>query len=147
MNEQQVRKRIDELTKSINEHDHRYYVLDAPVISDAEYDALRRELNALETEYPQLVLPDSPNKRVGPTRASGTGLPIVDLEVPMLSISDAGSDEEIRAFDQRVKALLGASQVTYVCEPQYDGLSCTLVYEHGVLSQARRAAMATRAKM
>ena len=135
MNEQQAHKRIDELTKSINEHDHRYYVLDAPVISDAEYDALRRELNVLETEYPQLVFPDSPNKRVGPPRASGTGLPTVDLEVPMLSISDAGSDEEIRAFDQRVKELLGASQVTYVCEPKYDGLSCMLVYEHGVLSQ------------
>jgi DNA ligase (NAD+) len=135
MNKQQARARIAELTQSINHHDYRYYVLDAPVISDAEYDALRRELNALEAKYPQFALPDSPNKRVGPPRASGTGFPTVRHEVPMLSISDAWSDEEIHTFDQRVRTALGVSQVTYVCEPKYDGLSCALIYEHGVLAQ------------
>jgi DNA ligase (NAD+) len=65
MNTQQVHKHIAELTRLINDHDHLYYVLDSPVISDAEFDALRRELNRLEAEYPQLVIPDSPNTRAG----------------------------------------------------------------------------------
>ncbi|MBU0496199.1 MAG: NAD-dependent DNA ligase LigA [Chloroflexi bacterium] len=135
MNEQQVRTRIAELTQSINYHDYRYYVLDDPVISDAEYDTLRRELNALEAQYPQFVQLDSPNQRVGPPRASGTAFATVRHEIPMLSISDAWSDEDIRAFDQRMQQLLGVSQVTYVCEPKYDGLSCSLTYEHGILTQ------------
>ncbi len=126
-------KRISELTETINYHDYRYYVLDSPVISDAEYDALRRELKRLEEQFPQCVRPDSPNLRVGPPRPSGTGFPTVRHTAPMLSISDAWSDEEIRAWDQRVHKLLGMDQVDYSAEPKYDGLSCELRYENGLL--------------
>ncbi|GIX49337.1 MAG: hypothetical protein KatS3mg131_3548 [Candidatus Tectimicrobiota bacterium] len=128
-----ARQRIAELTRLINYHDYRYYVLDAPEISDAEYDALRRELNALEAAYPHLVLPDSPNRRVGPPRPSGTGFATVRHAAPMLSIDAVWSEEEVRAFDQRVRDALQVKTVTYTCEPKYDGLSCALTYENGLL--------------
>jgi DNA ligase (NAD+) len=133
MQEQEAKKRIAELTRQISEHDYRYFVLDAPVISDAQYDALRRELNALEKQYPQFVLPDSPSRRVGPPRSKGTAFPPARHTVTMLSITDAWSDKEIKEFDQRVKKLLSTDQITYDCEPKYDGLSCELRYENGLL--------------
>jgi len=133
MKEEEARNRIAELVRLVNEHDYRYYVLDSPTITDTEYDALRRELKTFEAKYPRFVLPDSPNRRVGPPRARGIGFPSVRHVLPMLSISDAWSEEEIRAFHQRVKKLVDLSGVTYVCEPKYDGLSCALIYEHGVL--------------
>ena len=135
MDEKEAKKRIEELTKQIAYHDYRYYVLDDPVISDAEYDALRRELKSLEDEYPQFILPDSPRNRIGPPRISGTSFPKVEYEIPMPSITDAWSDEEILAFDKRVRKNLGVESVTYMCEPKYDGLSCSLLYENGLLAR------------
>ncbi len=128
-----ARRRIAELTKALNDHDYRYYVLDTSTISDADYDSLRRELTALEHEYPKYALADSPNRRVGPPRAAGTGFARVTHQVPMLSIADAWSDNEIRAFDRRVHEKLGPCTVRYDAEPKYDGLSCELRYEDGLL--------------
>lgn len=135
MNEQEAKQRIIELTKQLNKYDYYYYVLDNPLIADAQYDALRRELIALEKQYPQFVQPDSPNRRVGPPQASSGAFPPVHYEIPMLSISDAWSDKEIRAFDQRVKTQLNVSDVVYMGEPKYDGLSCNLRYENGLLTR------------
>jgi DNA ligase (NAD+) len=136
MTPDQARQRIAALTKTLNDHDYRYYVLDAPTIADADYDSLRRELTALEHEYPKYVLADSPNRRVGPPRAAGTGFARVTHEVPMLSIADAWSDDEIRSFDRRVHEKLGPNVVRYDAEPKYDGLSCELRYEDGLLMRA-----------
>jgi len=133
MSDPEAKQRIAELTEQINEHDYRYYVLNAPTISDAQYDTLRRELKVLEEQYPQFIRPDSPNRRVGSARAHGTAFPGARHEIPMLSITDAWSGEEIRAFDQRVKAILGVDQLIYDVEPKYDGLSCELRYENGLL--------------
>ncbi len=135
MNEQEAKQRIIELTKQLNKYDYYYYVLDNPLIADAQYDALRRELIALEKQYPQFVQPDSPNRRVGPPQAGSNAFPPVPYEIPMLSISDAWSDAEIRAFDQRVKTQLGVTEVVYMGEPKYDGLSCNLRYENGLLTR------------
>ena len=135
MDEKEAKARIAELTKTIAYHDYRYYVLDNPVISDAEYDALRRELKVLEEQYPQFVLPESPSRRIGSPRISNTKFPKVEYEIPMPSIIDAWNDNEILAFDQRVKTRLSVKQVSYTCEPKYDGLSCSLRYESGLLVQ------------
>ncbi len=133
MTEDEAKKRIAELTRLLNDYDYHYYVLDNPIVSDAVYDSLRRELKALEVQYPQFVLPDSPNRRVGAPGAKGTGFSDAKHEVPMLSISDAWSDDEIKAFDKRVKNALKVSSLIYDAEPKYDGLSCELRYENGLL--------------
>ena len=130
----EARARIEELTKEINEHDYRYYVLDRPAISDAAYDALRRELEDLEAEYPRLVRPDSPSRRVGPPRTGGVGFPKVRHRVPMFSIDAIWSFDELARFDERIHKLAG--RVSFVCEPKYDGLSCSLTYENGLLTRA-----------
>ena len=135
MDEKKAKAQIAELTKTIAYHDYRYYVLDDPIISDAEYDALRRELKVLEEQYPQFVLPDSPSRRIGSPRISNTKFPKVEYEIPMPSITDAWSDDEILAFDARVKTRLSVKEVSYTCEPKYDGLSCSLRYKNGLLFQ------------
>lgn len=132
MDKERAKKRIIELRKTIAHHDWRYYVLDAPEISDAAYDRLFRELEALEREYPDLVSADSPTQRVG-------GAPLDEFRkfvhpVPMLSLANAFSEEEVRDFDARVKKLLGAAPVAYVAEPKIDGLAVELIYENGVLA-------------
>jgi len=127
--------RIAELRTEIRRHDHLYYVLDCPEITDAEYDALYRELVKLEEEFPELVTPDSPTRRVG-------GAPLDRFEqvthrIPMLSLGNAFTDSDIADFDARVKRVLGLSageEITYVCEPKLDGLAVELVYENGVLA-------------
>src|SRR5690554_6304993 len=101
----EARERVELLRREIARHDRLYYELDAPEISDAEYDALMRELEALEKAYPELVTPDSPTQRVG-------GQPLAAFEtvvhrVPMLSLTNAFSDDDLRAFDERVRRLLG----------------------------------------
>ncbi|OUM92547.1 MAG: DNA ligase (NAD(+)) LigA, partial [Firmicutes bacterium ZCTH02-B6] len=123
--------RIQELREQINYHNYRYYVLDDPVISDAEFDRLMRELERLEAEYPELVTPDSPTQRVGapPSEAFAT----VVHRVPMLSLANAFSPEELRAFDARARKLAEADRLEYVCEPKFDGLAVSLSYENGVL--------------
>ena len=121
--------RAAQLRREIGEHDYRYYVLDAPSVSDAEYDALMRELVALEAEYPSLVTSDSPTQRVGGAAAS-TFEPVTH-RVPMLSLNNAFSDDEVEAFDRRVREATGESDIEYACEPKFDGLAISLVYEGG----------------
>jgi DNA ligase (NAD+) len=124
--------RIDELTRDLNHHNYRYYVMDDPVISDAEYDRLLRELIDLETKHPELKRPDSPTQRVGakPLDAFGT----VIHRLPMLSLENSINEEEIREFDQRIRrALAMKSSPDFVCEPKLDGLAVELVYENGLL--------------
>jgi len=117
------------LRREIAEHDYRYYVLDAPTVSDAEYDGLFRELATLEAQHPALVTPDSPTQRVGGTPAAT--FETVTHRVPMLSLNNAFSDEEAEAFDRRVREGLGIASVEYVVEPKFDGLAISLTYERG----------------
>jgi len=125
-------KRAAALRREIEAHDHRYYVLDAPSVSDAEYDGLYRELQGLEARYPSLVTPDSPTQRVSGTPAAE--FEAVTHRVPMLSLNNAFSDEEVEAFDRRVREALGAAEVDYSVEPKFDGLAISLTYEHGVFT-------------
>ncbi len=126
-----VTKRVDALREQINHHNYRYYVLDDPQIPDAEYDRLLRELQSLEHQYPQLISEDSPTQRVGaePVKAFGE----VRHEIPMLSLDNAFTDEEVRDFDRRVCQRLEVDSVDYVAEPKLDGLAISLVYKDGKL--------------
>jgi len=124
---------IEKLRQEISYHNYRYYVIDSPEISDAEYDRMMKRLKELEEKYPELVTPDSPTQRVGarPLEAFRE----VRHSVPMLSLSNAFGEEEIRVFDTRVKKFLGTEKaVQYMAEPKLDGLAVELVYENGVLS-------------
>jgi DNA ligase (NAD+) len=136
-----AQEEADRLRIEIEQHNYRYYVEDAPVISDADYDALMRRLMALEAEHPELVTPESPTQRVGATPLAALGT--VRHAVPMLSLGNAFDEEEVRAFDKRVTdtlraaGLLGpASQPDYFCELKLDGLAISLRYENGKLVQA-----------
>ena len=125
-------ERARALRVEIEKHNHRYYVLDAPLISDAEYDTLFRELQSLEAEHPELVTSDSPTQRVGapplPEFAS------VVHATPMLSLSNAFADEEVQVFDRRVREGLGSeAEVAYAADPKFDGLAVSLSYEQGIL--------------
>ena len=124
---------LSRLRDEINYHNYLYHVLDAPVISDAEFDALMRRLRELEAAYPDLVTPDSPSQRVGgkPREVFGA----VPHSVPMLSLGNAFSEEELRAFDRRVRSLLPGEEVSYVAELKIDGLSVALRYEDGLFVQ------------
>lgn len=126
-----VQKKIDKLRRKLTEHDYRYYVLAEPVISDEEYDHLMRELVDLENHYPQYRTPDSPTQRVGgePTKS----FPTVEHVIPMLSLGNTYSEEEIVDFDRRVRDLLSKEQVQYVCELKFDGVSLALRYSDGIL--------------
>ena len=126
--------RIAELTELLNYHAHRYYVLDAPEVSDEQYDAWYRELRDLEEQHPELARPDSPTQRVGapPGEAFGT----VVHGVPMLSLDNAFSEPELREFDARLRRFLDldpSAGLQYVCELKIDGLAISLTYEAGVL--------------
>lgn len=123
-----IEKRIEELRKIINYHNYRYYVEDSPEISDFQYDALYRELEELEGQHPDLVTPDSPTQRVGGKPLEGFDK--VEHEVPMQSLSDVFSEEELLAFDRRVRDVLG-DNVEYVVEKKIDGLSVSLEYLNG----------------
>ena len=128
-----VATRIARLRAQIEQHNHRYYVLDDPNISDAEYDQLFRELQALEAQHPELITPDTPTLRVG-----GTPLKIfreVQHRTPMLSLNNAFSEAEVRAFDARIREALGVDEVEYAVELKFDGLAVTLTYLDGVFVQ------------
>lgn len=124
-----ARRRIDELRKIIGHHNHRYYVLDDPEISDAEYDLLIRDLRELEKQFPEYITPDSPTQRVGapPAEAFAT----VRHRQPMRSLANAFNDEELLAWAKRVQGALGAQQAAYVCELKIDGAAISLTYEQG----------------
>ncbi len=124
-------KRIEEIKKALNDHNYRYYVLESPVISDAEYDKLLRELQAIESANPELITPDSPTQRVGANPSSGFSE--VKHTVPMLSLQNAFDDQEVRAFDKRVRERLDVDKVIYASEPKLDGVSVSLLYENGFL--------------
>jgi DNA ligase (NAD+) len=135
-----VASEMEALSRQLHHHAHRYYVLDAPEVPDAEYDRLFQRLQALETEYPELAQPDSPTRRVGGPVSDGFAT--VRHAVPMLSIRTETDTEATgaQAFDDRIRRELGLVEadapVQYVAEPKFDGLAMSLRYEHGVLVQA-----------
>jgi DNA ligase (NAD+) len=128
-----VKQRHAELANLVDEHRYRYFVLDRPTISDAEFDGLMRELEALEQRYPALRTPDSPTQRVGGTYATDFA-PVEHIE-PMMSLDNAFAVDELTAWVQRVERDAG-EPVTYLCEPKVDGLAINLTYEHGWLARA-----------
>jgi DNA ligase (NAD+) len=135
MNNDELKRRAEDLRVAIRHHDYLYHVLDAPEISDEEYDRLFRELRALEEAHPELCTTDSPTQRVGgsPLESFQT----VDHVAPMLSLDSAQEEEKLRRFDERIRRGLGdETPVEYVLEPKLDGASVELVYEDGVLARA-----------
>jgi DNA ligase (NAD+) len=129
--------RADELRRELEYHGHRYYVLDDPEISDADYDALLNELREIEREHPELLTPDSPTQRVG-GRPLEKFAPVRHLQ-PMLSLANARNEDELRAWEARVRKLAAAQDrdgpIEYVTEPKIDGLAISLVYEDGVFTR------------
>ncbi|HEU4927925.1 MAG TPA: NAD-dependent DNA ligase LigA [Vicinamibacterales bacterium] len=123
-------KRAEELRRQLEYHGHRYYVLDDPEISDADYDALLNELRDIEAAHPDLLTPDSPTQRVG-GKPLDKFEPVKHLQ-PMLSLANARNEDELRAWEARVQRLLGREDIEYVTEPKIDGLAISLVYENGV---------------
>ena len=126
--------RVEELRELVNHHMYRYHVLDDPEVSDAEYDELIRELRALEDTFPELITPDSPTRRVG--AAPAELFRPVQHRAPMLSLDNAFSEEELRAWGARVERGLAGATPTFACELKIDGVACALTYEAGVLTQA-----------
>lgn len=130
-----IQQQLAELREQLAYHGYRYYVEDNPEIPDAEYDRLMQELLALEAEHPELITTDSPSQRVG-------GQPLaaftqIQHEIPMLSLDNAFDDQELMAFEKRMKDRLpAAASLTYCCEPKLDGLAVSLMYENGILVQA-----------
>ncbi|MCH8224607.1 MAG: NAD-dependent DNA ligase LigA, partial [Chloroflexi bacterium] len=127
----ETESRAAELHRELNQHNHRYYVLDDPLVSDAEYDRLMQELRRLEQEYPELVTPQSPTQRVGAEPASGFAQ--VQHRQPMLSLANAFELEDLQAWYRRAKNLLDDADFDLVCELKIDGLAVNLSYEDGVL--------------
>jgi DNA ligase (NAD+) len=128
-----AQQRAEKLRAALRSHDYQYYVLSQPSISDFDYDQLMQQLILLENEYPVLVTPDSPSQRVGgePTKE----FPTVTHEVPMLSLSNTYSDEELDDFDRRVRESIGAGKYRFVAELKIDGVAISLVYRNGVFVQ------------
>jgi len=130
---EEARLRVEELREEIRKHNYYYYVLDSPIISDAQYDRLLRELQELEERFPELYDPTSPTQQVGAP-------PLEEFRqvrhtLPMLSLANAFDEEEVREFDRRVKRLLGNEvEVEYLAEPKYDGVAVELVYEDGIFT-------------
>ncbi|MEQ1675019.1 MAG: NAD-dependent DNA ligase LigA [Candidatus Nitrotoga sp.] len=125
--------RIIFLRTEIDKHNQHYYVLDAPLISDAEYDQLFRELQHLEAQHPELQSPDSPTQRIGASPLKSFAE--VVHRTPMLSLQNALSEDEARAFDTRMVQALGDAEVEYAVEPKFDGLAISLTYEQGIFKQ------------
>ncbi|MCD6599311.1 MAG: NAD-dependent DNA ligase LigA [Dehalococcoidia bacterium] len=126
-----IEHRIEELRKTINHHNYRYYVLDRPEISDAEYDTFMRELKRLETEHPELIALDSPTQRVGAPPIEAFG--VLEHPEPLLSLANAFSYEDLATWHKRVTNLLGERDFDFVCEPKIDGLAVALTYVDGLL--------------
>ena len=127
-------QRIRELTEQLNDWSYRYYILDDPAVPDAEYDRAFRELQKLEAQYPDKVRTDSPTRRVG--EAPLTEFDTVRHEVSMLSLGNAQEDDEVIAFDRRVREALDVDKVAYVAEPKFDGSAVSLLYQEGELVRA-----------
>jgi DNA ligase (NAD+) len=132
----QAERRAAELRAELLRHDHLYHVLARPEIGDAQYDALFRELVALEARYPDLIRPDSPTQRVGAPLPEGQGFERVEHAVPMLSIDSLFGVEEVREFEERIRRFLRVTdELDWVVEPKFDGVSIALHYEDGLLAR------------
>lgn len=130
----ELEKRVAELRVTLDNYNYQYYVLDDPTVPDAEYDRLLRELQQIESEHPELVSSDSPTQRVGAKPENG--FQEVTHELPMLSLDNAMSDEELVSFNKRIQdRLKTTADIEYVCEPKLDGLAVSLLYENGLLVQ------------
>lgn len=127
-----IEKRIAELNALLHEYGHAYYVLDKPLVSDAEYDRLLNELIALEKQYPEFIYPDSPTQRIGGKPLEG--FKKVTHTFPMLSLSNAFNDADLRDFDRKIRQAIG-DDYSYVCELKIDGLAISLKYENGIFVQ------------
>jgi len=134
MPEKNVEAELEDLREKLHHHEYLYYVLDQPEISDAEYDRMMRRLQELEAAHPELVTPDSPTQRVGGKPREG--FVKVRHSSPMLSLDNALNEDEMRAFDQRVRQLLKSEPFEYVAELKLDGLSMAVHYEHGKMLRA-----------
>ncbi len=128
-----VEKKIEALREKIRHHEHLYYVLDTPELTDAEFDKLMQQLKDLESEHPSLVTPDSPTQRVGGKPREG--FVKVPHSSPMLSLDNTYNEEELRGWERRVHELTGRKDVDYVCELKLDGMSLALIYEDGKLAR------------
>src|SRR5215813_4681418 len=126
-----IEKKVDALRDKIRYHEHRYYVLDDPEISDAEFDKLMEQLKRFEAHHPELITPDSPAQRVG--GKAREGFVKVAHSSPMLSLDNTYNEEELRSWERRVHELTGRKDVEYVCELKLDGMSLALRYEDGQL--------------
>ncbi len=125
-------QRAADLRRELAQHSYRYYVLADPLVPDAEYDRLLRELQAIEAAHPELVTADSPTQRVGAAPAKELG--DVEHRLPLLSLDNAFTDDEVAAFDRRIRERLARTDpIDYACEPKFDGLAVALTYEDGVL--------------
>lgn len=133
LTKEQASAEISALKTQLAQHDYHYYVLDAPLVSDSEYDGLYRQLTALETAYPELVTSDSPSQRVSGTASSA--FQSVQHRQAMLSLNNAFADDELMAFDKRITEALDTSRIEYAVEPKFDGLAITLTYENGLFVQ------------
>ncbi|MDO9273272.1 MAG: NAD-dependent DNA ligase LigA [Rugosibacter sp.] len=133
MSDSPLVEQAKDLRAALLQHDYLYYVLDAPTVPDAEYDRLFRQLQVLEAEHPELQTPDSPTQRIGgrPLPAFGQ----VNHTVPMLSLNNAFSLDEVTAFDRRCREGLDEPAIDYACEPKFDGLAISLRYENGLFVQ------------
>src|ERR1700680_5328089 len=129
-----VAARVLELKETLERYNYRYHALDDPEVPDAEYDRLMLELRALETQYPELLTPDSPTQRVGAAPVAAFGA--VKHRLAMLSLDNAFSDEEVRDFDRRIRERLGRVElISYSAEPKLDGLAISARYEDGAFVQ------------
>ena len=133
MNEKEALKELERLREEINYHNYRYYILDSPVISDAEYDRLFKKLQEIEKKFPHLITPDSPTQKVGAKPLSE--FKTISHTIPMLSLNNANIIEDAREFDERVKRFLETKdEIEYVAEPKMDGLAIELVYVNGIFT-------------
>jgi DNA ligase (NAD+) len=133
MSSSAIEKKIEALREKIRHHEYRYYVLDSPELSDAEFDALMNELKRLEADHPKLITPDSPTQRVGGKPREG--FVKAKHSSPMLSLDNAYSEEELRDWERRVHELSGRTDIEYMCELKLDGMSLALVYTDGRLER------------
>ena len=129
MADAELRRRVDDLRRLISQYNYEYFVLDQPSVSDAEYDGLMNELRRIEAEHPELITPESPTQRIGATPSTAFGT--VRHEIPMLSLSNVYSEQELRDWAERVFRLAGRREVEFVTEPKIDGSAVSILYHNG----------------
>ena len=134
MTKQQAKQRIEKLKKVINHHRYLYHVLDRQEISDAALDSLKHELYQLEQQYKELITQDSPTQRVG--GKAQEGFQKVGHKIPMLSIEDIFSEQELTDWENYLKRLVPGERFEYFCEPKIDGFAVTLIYQNGIFKPA-----------